>query len=121
MRFTFALLTLSLLLTGCGRHLSDAEISHKAVGSWIVSGSSGGMEMRSDGSYSVKMASGDLAYEGSWHIEAGFLVATITNWPSRQPQEAPSHTKRYRIISIDEHQMVVRPEGYTNLVTISKT
>jgi hypothetical protein len=121
MRFTLALLTLTLLLAGCGRHLSDAEISHKAVGSWIVTGSHGGMEMRSDGSYSVKMASGDLAYEGSWHIDSGFLVAIVTNMPGRQPQEAFSQTKRYQIISIDDHQMIVRPEGHTNLVTISKT
>ena len=119
MRFTFALLTLSLLLAGCGRHLSDVEISHKAVGSWIVSGSSGGMELRSDGYYCSRQVTGALAYEGSWHIEDGFMVASITNTGGLALRETLTH--RYKIISIDDHQMIVRPEGHTNLVTISKT
>jgi hypothetical protein len=119
MRFTFALLTLSLLLTGCGKHLSDAEISRKAVGSWIISGSSGGMELRSGAYYCSRQVTGALAYEGSWHIDDGFMVASVTNVFGLAPREILTH--RFKIISIDDHQMIVRPEGHTNLVTISKT
>ena len=36
MKYMITLFTLSLLLAGCGKHLSDAEISRKAVGIWFA-------------------------------------------------------------------------------------
>jgi hypothetical protein len=64
---------------------------------------------------------GDLAYEGLWHIQDGLLVATITNVPNLEPNEVVSKIKRYKIITIETQKMILLPEGHTNLITISKT
>ena len=117
MKYTITLFTLSLLLAGCGRHLSDTDISRMAVGVWTVPHASDKMEVRSDGSYFT--GTGTNVTGGSWHVEDGYVVAIVTNLPGHTP-ETFGHPTRYKVISIDDHQMTFIPEGQTNSVTITK-
>jgi hypothetical protein len=114
MRFKFALLTLSLLLTGCGRHLSDAAISRKAPGNWTDTSNAGAsIGLRQDGSFCVTSAQGDPQFGGSWLVKDQFLVLNVTN--------IPHATIRFKIVSVNDHQMVIRPnESQTNVMIMSK-
>ena len=57
MKHTITFFALSLLLAGCGKHLSNAEISHKEVGGKTNT------------------------VTGSWHIADGRVYFNITNMP----------------------------------------
>jgi hypothetical protein len=111
MKFTITLFALSFLLTGCGKHSQDVAFSHKMIGSWTDEPSSpGSMETRTDGSFLVTTPKA-TTFGGAWHIEDGFLVLVVTN--------APIQTKHWKIMSIDDHKMIFRPDAsHTNLATI---
>ena len=117
MKYTITLFTLILLLAGCGKHLSDAEISRKAVGVWTFPHMADKTEMRSDGSFF--QGTGTNVTGGCWHIEDGYVVTILTNVPGHAPG-AFGHPSRYKVISIDDHQMVFLPDGQTNSVTLTK-
>ena len=107
--------------------MSDVEISRKVVGDWTVSGSSGNTQVRSDGSFVADPPTDTNVtafpkWAGLWYIKDGFYIKMITNVFDSKGYD---HTiinveRRYKIIRIDDHQMVIRPEGHTNLITILK-
>lgn len=116
MKCVVTLFALSLLLVGCKRHLSDSEISQKAVGVWTTPHTTVTTEIRSDGSYFTSGASNGTA--GSWHVEGGDIVVIITNVSGHVTEAfAPS---RFRVVSIDSHQMTFIPKGKTASVTLTK-
>jgi hypothetical protein len=116
MKYTFTLFAFGLLLVGCSRHLSDADIIHKAVGSWALPHQSDKMEVRSDGSWLI--GTGTNVAGGSWHVENGYIVSITTNMPGPPRPFAPP--VRFKVIRIDDHQMILLPEGQTNSLTMSK-
>ena len=111
MKFTITLFVLSFLLIGCGKHSQDVAFSHKMIGSWTDEPSlHDSMEVRTDGSFLVTTPQA-TTFGGAWHIEDGFLVLVVTN--------APIQTKHWKIMSIDDHKMIFRPDAsHTNLATI---
>lgn len=101
--------------TSSGQHLTDAEISRKAVGVWTVPHVPEKMEVRSDGSYF--QGTGTSVIGGSWHIEDGYFVAIITNMPGHTPGVFGQPT-RYKITSIEDHQMTFVLEGRRGPINI---
>ena len=116
MKHMVTLFALSLLLVGCKRHLSDSEISRKAVGGWMTPHTTVTTDIRSDGSYFTSGVSNRTA--GSWHVEGGSIVLIITNVSDHVTDAfAPS---RFKVVSIDNHQMTIIPEGKTDSFTLTK-
>ena len=127
MRFTLLFCFLGFALVGCSKHSPDVEMmSRKAIGSWSLGSPADTIAIRQDGSYSSKRTpsrkgvDGELVYDGTWHIEGGFLVTTITNVSGPEPHEPVGFVNRFRLIRIDDHEMVVQPDGQTKQVTIPK-
>jgi hypothetical protein len=117
MKHTIGLFVASLLLAGCASHLSDSNISQKAVGIWTMPHTTAKMDVRDDGSYVTRGESQTAT--GSWRVEDGCIVAVVTNLSDHAsvPVGQPS---RYKVVSIDEHQMTFISVGTTNLVTFTK-
>ena len=118
MKHTVTLFALSLLLVGCKRHLSDSEISRKAVGVWTTPHTTVTTDIRSDGSYFTSGASNGTA--GSWHVENGYIVVIITNVSGHVVTWGESAPSRFKVVSIDNHQMTFVPEGKTDQFTLTK-
>jgi hypothetical protein len=102
-----------LLLFGCSRPPSDAEIQRLLVGTWRMDQEpSKTTQNRPDGSYILQLATGssNLLVEGTWHVKAGFVIATMTNAPSWYgPQDpvARQQAESNKVVSINEHKLVV--------------
>src|ERR1035441_2959196 len=77
MKHTIGLFVASLLLAGCASHLSDSNISQKAVGIWTMPHTTAKMDVRDDGSYVTRGESQTAT--GSWRVEDGCIVAVVTN------------------------------------------
>ena len=117
MKYMVILFALSLLLVGCKRHLSDSEISRKAVGVWTTPHTTVTTDIRSDGSYFTSGASNGTA--GSWQVRDGYFVVLISN-VSDHVSGAVFAPSRFKVVSIDNHQMTVVPEGKTEQFTLTK-
>ena len=117
MKHTVTLFALSLVLVGCNRHLSDSEISHKAVGVWTTPHTTVTTDIRSDGSYFTSGASNGTA--GSWHVEDGYFVVLISN-VSDHVTGAVFAPSRFKVVSIDNHQMTFISKGTTGQFTLTK-
>lgn len=118
MKQTVTLFALGLLLAGCKRHLSDSEISRKAVGVWTTSDTAITTEMRSDGTYITSGASNGTA--GLWNVEDGYIVVTITNVSGHVVASGVYARPRFKVVGIDNHQMTFVPQGNTTSVTLTK-
>ena len=117
MKHTVTLFALSLLLVGCKRHLSDSEISRKAVGVWTTPHTTVTTDIRSDGSYFTVGAPNGTT--GSWHVKDGYIVVLISN-VSDHVSGAAFAPSRFKVVSIDNHQMTFVPEGKTTQFTLTK-
>lgn len=101
-----------LLLFGCRRSASDAEIQRLLVGTWRLDQEPSKMiQHNSDGSYKLQLAKGgsNVVVEGSWQVKAGFVIATMTNAPSWYGPQDPASRHRAesnKVVSIDEHKVV---------------
>jgi hypothetical protein len=54
---------------------------------------------------------------GSWQVNDGFMVMTGTN---ASPPISELKAERYRVVRIDDREMVLRRDGQTNLVIAHK-
>jgi len=101
-----------LLLFGCSRTPSDAEIQRLLVGTWrLDQDPTKTIQNKPDGSYIVQFARGssNVVVEGTWQVKAGFVIATMTNAPSwfgPQDPVARHKSESNKVVSIGENKMV---------------
>ena len=115
--------TSMLLLSGCGKTPSDAEIQRLLVGTWRLDQEPAKtIQNKPDGSYMLQIARGgsNVVVEGTWQVKAGFVIATMTNAPSWYgPQDlvARHQAESNRVVTINEHRMTVlsSQDGTTRL------
>jgi hypothetical protein len=124
------LFTLLLLLAGCA-HLNDAGIRKNLPGAWHVVQpwmDKAGWKM----TYTIA-ENGDFMREtlmshegvhgvdmtGTWQIQDGYLIETITYMRVRRNAPLPQVT-RWKIIHADDREMVVVPDGMTEKDTFRK-
>jgi hypothetical protein len=116
-----------LLLFGCTRAPSDAEIQRLLVGTWRMDQDPSMMvQHKPDGSLMLQLARGDsnVVVEGTWQVKSGFVIATMTNAPSWFGPQDP--VERYKaesnkVLSIDEHKMtLLSSQDGTTMLTAHK-
>jgi hypothetical protein len=125
MRFALIFLTLSLLLTGCGR---DAKLTKKIPGIWKHDGTSTGgtdtftstMTISHDGTFSYFRVWNEKpltnTFAGTWQIRGDIMFMTLTNRSGPNPNiPAWVSPMQARIIRLDDHQMVEEMDGITNI------
>jgi hypothetical protein len=117
MKNTALMFAVGLLLTACSKTPSDAAIRRQIVGTWTTSPSIT-MTIYPDGY--VKIIHADYTFEGKWLVDGGYLIETITNYPSPELNEKGSHVLRYEIVRIDDHQLASHVPGQTNLFTATR-
>lgn len=108
----FVIAVSTLLLFGCRRAPSDAEIQRLLVGTWRMDQDlSKTIQNKSDGSYILQLARGssNMVVEGTWQVKAGFVIATMTNAPSWYGPQNPvarQAAESNKVVSIDEHKAI---------------
>jgi hypothetical protein len=108
-----AIATSLLLLFGCSRRPSDAEIQRLLVGTWRMDQEpSKTIQNKPDGSYKLVLATGssNLVAEGTWKVDAGFVIATMTNappWYGPQDPVARQRPESNKVVSINAHNLTV--------------
>jgi hypothetical protein len=127
MKNTHIILALSLLLAGCSRH--DAELTQKIPGNWKHGGTStrdastysSSTIISPDGTFSYTRRWNDkpLVYTmaGTWKIKHGFMLMTATNRSDESMGGKLGKISKWRIISLDDHQIVYEGIGVTNLLS----
>lgn len=101
----------------------DAEIRQRIVGTWTPSpvGSSGATTiMQPDGNFFTtwKTPTNEIAMGGSWRVEGGYVVMTMTNVVGASPKLFTEPTQRYKIVQIGSREMVSYFHNPTNLTTM---
>jgi predicted Ser/Thr protein kinase len=101
---------------------SDEQIRNKIVGTWTCDWDhSRTVENKPDASYVCKFTinvTNEVTHEGTWRVEDGFIVMTMTNasWP-----DAMLEVESNKLVSIDDYKMVVLgSQGGTNVLTAHK-
>jgi hypothetical protein len=130
MKSTLSIIALSLLLTACSKSPSDSQIRQKFIGTWKPDASPAVFTAYPDGDLKI-VKTNILAFaEGShtefvrtnstmhetWKVENGFVIWIYTNVMSVNPQ-GRIMVVRYKVVRIDDHEMVSCIEGQTNLLT----
>jgi hypothetical protein len=123
----FAIAMSMLLLFGCSRPPSDAEIQRLLVGTWrLDQGPSKTIQNKPDGSCILRLATGNsnLVVEGTWQVKAGFVIGTMTNAPSWYgPQDpvARQIVESNKVVSINEHKLtLLSSQDGTTILTAHK-
>jgi len=103
--FIFTVCLVCLLLTACSRR--DDKFRQKIPGTWTSGAGSGGMTINPDGSILLTLQKPNdvTTFAGTWQIKDGFFIWSLTNLP------APPSVERDRIISVDEHHLVIEVNG----------
>ena len=115
---TIALLfALSLLLAGCSKHTSDAAIRRHIGGTWIANESSKHM-LYPDGR--LQLIRPEYTVDGTWSVADGVLTETLThmsgtNTAGEVLDERLNQIWHYKVVSIDDHDLVCRISDQTNL------
>jgi hypothetical protein len=99
MKTSFTMVALSLVLFGCGRR--DAQLQKEVVGNWTRDGYFQ-MSLSPDGSFVSHWATTNmsLTYQGTWKIQDGSMVSTITNCM------AEGTTNYERVGSVDSFKII---------------
>ena len=116
MKFTPIILGLSLLLTACSRH--DTKLARQIAGTWTGDALAGTMALAPNGSFVIARKSDTNILAGTWKINDGDLVMTLTNAAIMDGHSLAGGVTRCKIISIDAHQFVSRSAG--RVVTLSR-
>ena len=113
MKATIIIVAVTLLLTGCSRTPSDAEIRQKISGDWTPDFDTNftwKIDQKPEGhfskicSYFANGATNGWTEVGNWHLTNGGLYFSMTNvdWPNyKVPDE------HYRVLRIDDHEMIL--------------
>jgi hypothetical protein len=123
-----ALLTATLILTGCDRRdkaarpLTDAEIRKTLPGQWsvVISNVEGGLTLRPDGTYSGYWSNlvtpAGWRSEGYWQIANGALISRITNKSAWNfTLSGPTGTvERVKILRLTDQELTTATHGRTN-------
>jgi hypothetical protein len=120
MKKIIQLSAIGLLLAGCGKVPSDAQVRKKALGDWSMPAARSIMTIAPDGSFQSKFPGVDLTLQGAWRVEGGFFVFTVTNAVGSERHSDVGETQRFKIVSMNDHDLVLQVEGATNLVTAHK-
>src|SRR4029077_10485963 len=100
MKYTTAILFLSLLLTGCGR--SDTKLSQQVAGTWWQ-GKSAMMVFNPNGGFSFRMWAGGRTngFAGTWQIQEGVMTMTVTNTGNAESRGGVGETQHFKIVRLD--------------------
>jgi hypothetical protein len=119
LKYPIAILALSLFLTACS-HRSDAQIRKNLPGTWSVDIAADGTRctftIATNGDFVCRTTHG-FELSGSFKIEDGFLVETVTR--SSQTNARVPFVWRAQILQSDANQMVVTDDG-TNRFVLKK-
>ncbi len=105
----------------------EAKLQRRLTGTWAIEGR-GIMTLGPDGTFSSRWTNTHAIptavweYDGVWTVTNGACVHTITNsqsWGTTN-REAGGSTDLYRILALDEHELVWESEGQTNSLTRMK-
>jgi hypothetical protein len=137
MKYTFAILALGLLLAGCGRDArltkddvnltkDDAKLTKEIPGAWQREGKSAHgtdtcaitMTILSNGTFSYSRVWNEHpftnTFAGTWRIEGGFLLLTLTNRSGPNPNIPAGVTPiKSRIVHLDKDQLIEEIDGKT--------
>ncbi|MEI6074455.1 MAG: hypothetical protein WCS94_02700 [Verrucomicrobiota bacterium] len=81
MKYILPLVLMNLLLAACTKISSDDTVRRQIVGTWTIDNGSDVWTLSPDGGFNEKWARAAkaLAFQGTWQVTNGILVATITN------------------------------------------
>jgi hypothetical protein len=112
--------------SGCGQHddpaarSSDANLRSRLTGTWAIDGR-GAMTLGPDGTFSSRWTNAHVTpmavwqYDGVWAVTDGVCVSTVTNSQSwGTTNRAAAGTDYFRILALDERELVWESEGQTN-------
>jgi major membrane immunogen (membrane-anchored lipoprotein) len=113
MRFVLTMLTLSLLLTACGRR--DIKFGRQITGTW-TNGSGRNIEtISSNGSFALTIGTINdrVTYQGTWLIKDGEFVTTVTNAQVTGNYKAGpvGAVSRVKIVKLADHQFFYEYRG----------
>jgi hypothetical protein len=124
MRYTPIFLALSLLLTGCGR---DAMLTKEIPGAWQREGKDTHgntctitMSIAPNNTFAYSRVWNEHpftnTFAGTWRIEGGFLLLTLTNRSGPNPNIPAGVTPiKSRIVHLDKDQLIEEIDGKTNI------
>jgi hypothetical protein len=132
MKSALYLLSVALLLVGCGREKTSTAASRFPVGTWVCEFdypngshfksttvvSSGGRYLCHGTSTGTNNISRSFELEGSWEIRDGFLIDTMTKH-SQTNAPVPT-TSRAQIIRRSDSELVTKWEGMENESVLRK-
>ncbi|MDB6066808.1 MAG: hypothetical protein JWR26_3016 [Pedosphaera sp.] len=58
--------------------------------------------------------------QGTWRVDGGFFVLTMTNAVGSAPHADLGEVQRYKIVSMNDHDLVLQMDGKTNLLRAHK-
>ena len=113
MKYTFIVIGLSLLVTGCSRQ--DAKFTKQIVGTWKSEPDT--QVFNSDGSFLFRtLSSGHTNdYAGTWQIRGGIMSVTPTNTSGPDPEVQVGDIVHFKIIRVDAHHLSYTVSGQTIL------
>jgi hypothetical protein len=121
------------LLCGCGQRdrpampSPDDKLRSRLIGTWEVEGK-GATTFGRDGTFSSRWTNvhgNPIAiwqYDGIWSVRDGVNFTTITNsqsWGTTN-RSAPGRRDTFKILALDEHELIWESEGQTNSLTRKK-
>jgi len=111
MKLILSAFAVGLLLTACSKAPSDADLRQKLQGTWTRDANpdfSWRMEEKPGGSnFSIHgsgLSEGWSAEGGTWQVNKGFLVLTMTNAPW---ENGTLGVRRYKVVKTDGREMVL--------------
>jgi len=120
MKIIIQLCALGLLLAGCSKVPSDVDVRKKVLGAWKMPAGRAIVTFDPNGTCVTKIPGVDLTMQGTWRVDGGFFVLTITNAIGSETHSALGEVQRYKIVSMSDRDLVLQMEGKTNLVTAHK-
>ena len=113
-RLAVAIVLSSLLATGC--HPSDARIQQLLAGTWEIDrgdGIHGTLIIAQGGNWKSQVIGFQngftLTLEGTAFVKDGVWIETVTK---NNVTNAVTRVSRSRIVHIDAHEFVMRPDGW---------
>ena len=119
MKIASTVVALGLLLTACSRHDSQPSLRITGTDKYEATGAGVEMAISPDGSWFTRnTAAGHTnTYSGTWQIEDGFLVMTLTNSPNPNHPASAEDIVRFKIVHLDKHQLIYKDSGRTVTLT----